>query len=119
MVVDLAEVYSPQVTAAPGTGFLPGPLDEDPPHSLRRGGEEVSSALPVDMSVTHAPKIRLVDQRRGLKCVPGSLLAHPLLRDLSQLVIDENEQSIRRVAVGRADGLDQSRDFTLRLLVNH
>src|SRR5262249_34589579 len=66
--------------SAPGLAALlvPGPIDEDPSHSLGRRREEVPPAVPVPgLFPSHRPKIGLVDQGGRLQCL-ARLLAGEL-----------------------------------------
>ena len=52
-----------------------GVLDQDPPHGLGRGGEEVAAALPaLDPFRVDQSQVRLVNQGRRLESLPGCLL---------------------------------------------
>ena len=44
----------------------PRMVNQNPPHELRRNGEEVGAVLPAHALVVHQPQVSFVDQGRGL-----------------------------------------------------
>jgi len=63
------------VAAATGLLLSPRALDENPPHGLGGGSEEVTAAVPLlRPRLVDEPDVRLVDQRRGLERLAGLLL---------------------------------------------
>ena len=70
-----------------------GGLDQDAPHRLGRGREEVGAAVPAWARLgPHEPEIGLVDQRRRLERLAGLLLPELPGRQLAQLVVDQREK---------------------------
>ena len=77
--LDVVERYpmpaSSILTGTPPTGMF----DQDPPHSLRHGGEEMGWAVPVlGLHRLHEAEIGLIDQGRGLEGLPRLLPGHEL-----------------------------------------
>jgi len=107
--------------ASPTLGCSPsaGMINQDAANHLGRHREEVGPAPPVDARLVDEPDVRLVDEGRGLERVPGPFLGHALLGDLAQLVIDQDQEPIRRGAIRRAGRLDQARDFVLGRVCGH
>jgi hypothetical protein len=54
--------------------------------------------------VKACPQVRLVDQGRGLECLPWLLLSEFLRRQLTQLIIDERQELLRGVRLALLDG---------------
>ncbi len=64
----------PQGNAPPfpsplGARLRPRVIDEDPPHDASCDAEEVTAPLPVDAFAVDQPKVRFVDESRGLQSV--------------------------------------------------
>ena len=86
-----------------------GAFDEDAPHGLGRGGEEVAAAVPVLGPVpTDQPQVGLVDQGRGLEGLAGLLLGQPRRGELAQLVVDERQQLGGGVRVAGRGGVENA-----------
>ena len=85
-------------------------LDQDPPHRLGRGGEEVPptgrrpSAIAIDQA-----QIGLVHQRRGLKRLARCFAGHHPRRQLTQLVVDQWQQLVSRPRLTPLDRFQDSR----------
>jgi len=71
--------------ACPGAGVL----DENPPHRVGGGGEEMTAAVPGEFGVGDQPGVGLMNQSGRLQRVSGPLFAHALLRDFPQLIVYE------------------------------
>src|SRR5262249_16452396 len=91
-----------RVPAALQSRLPPGALDEDSPHGLRRGREEVAAA--VELLVPDEPQVRLVDECRGLERLPRLLPRQAQRGELPQLVVDEWEERGRSLWVAGRDG---------------
>jgi hypothetical protein len=94
-------------TPAPvlGSPLATGPLHENPPHGLGRGGEEVAAAVPMlGLLRIHQPNVRLVDQGRGLERLAGLLLRHLLGSQFPQLVVDQRQKLFGGRGVAFFDG---------------
>ena len=73
--LDLRQVEAPAFATCLETGFVPGLVDQNPPHGLGSGGEEVPPALPFLGSVPiHKPDVGLMNQGRGLECLARLLV---------------------------------------------
>ena len=90
-----------------GRAFGSGVVDEDAPHGLGGGGKEVGPIAKGYLPVVADAEICLVNKGSGLKCVPGSLGAEPLLRDGAQGFVHEGQELVRACVValpGRGRG---------------
>jgi hypothetical protein len=58
-------------------------------HCTSGDGEEVRPALPVWIGLIGQAQISLVNQRRRLQCVVGTLPAHLMMSDASKFLIDQ------------------------------
>jgi len=61
--------------AAFGREMRPRVIDEDAPHQLGGDAEELRAILPVGLMLVDQAQVRLVDQRRRLQSMIGSLAA--------------------------------------------
>src|SRR5262249_22717741 len=84
----------------------PGPLDEDPPHGLGGGGEEVAAA--VEVLVTHQPQIGLMDQRGGVEGMAGGFRGQARGGELPQLVVDERQEVGSSLAVAGSGSVKEA-----------
>jgi hypothetical protein len=107
---DIGEI-DPHPPAAVFRAFLAaGGVDEDAPHGLRRGGEEVAAMVPPrDVPGAGESEVRLVHESRGLQGVPRLLLGHACGGEFAQLVVEEREQVGGRLAVTGRRGVQESR----------
>ena len=69
-------------------------LDQDLPHRVRRDGAEVRAVLPALRPILQQPQIRLVDERRRLQRLPGTLAAQIARRQAPQLLVDDRQQRV-------------------------
>src|SRR4051794_7275756 len=81
-------VTAPEAIAALAAGVL----DQDAPHGLGRGGEEVAAAVPAGVLVSDESEVGLVDQGGRLERLAGLLVGQLLDRKLPELVVDQREQ---------------------------
>ena len=88
-------------------------VDQNAPHGFRRGGEEVAAV--VEVLVADETQVRLVDQGGGVQGVPGILRGHPRGSELPQLVVDQRQQLLGRLAVALLDGREDAGDVVHRL----
>jgi hypothetical protein len=86
----LGKIEAKTITT-PAIAFLSSRLvNQDAPHGLSRGGEEVSPAIPVlGLLYADQPQVRLVDQGGWLKRLARRFLSHFLRGQLPQLLVDE------------------------------
>ena len=88
--IETIQVMPLQRAAVAKTLFATGALDEDAPHGLGCGGEEVSAAVSLlDLLRVHEAQVRLVDQGGGLQRLARFLLGQLRRRQLAQLVVDQ------------------------------
>jgi hypothetical protein len=78
---------------------VPRLVNEDSPHGLRRGGEEMTATLPMGGHFhTDYANVRFVNQGRGLQ--RGRLfLGHLMRRQFAQLFIDEWKKLVGRLRI--------------------
>ena len=75
---DPVEVDAAEPAAVSEPAPAAGLLDEDSPHRLGRGGEEVAAAVQGDARVGHdQTQVRLVNQGRGLESLSRRLGGEP------------------------------------------
>ena len=53
----------------------------------------------------HQTEVGLVDQRRGLQCVPRAFVTHVAPRQTPQFVVDQGSQLVQRRRVATAPSL--------------
>ena len=98
--------------AALSRSFSASSLNENAPHSLGRGGKEMTPAVPLLLLVhIHQPHIRFMHQCRCLQGLTGLLLRKFLSRQLAQLLIDEWQKLLGRVRVALLDGIQDLGDI--------
>jgi hypothetical protein len=102
--LDRGEVDPFAASASLGPGLAPRGLDQDAPHRLGRGGEEVPAAAPSWVLRPHEPEKGLVDQGGGLERLAGLLLSQFLRRQPAQLVVDQRQKLRSRVRLTLLDG---------------
>lgn len=93
------------------TPLLPFPLscilDEDPPHRLRRGAKEVSSALPCGLLISSQPDPSIVHEDGRLDRLSGLFLRHFPTGHRTQLVVHESEELCGGALVTVLDPLEK------------
>jgi hypothetical protein len=109
--VDLSATTAPLEATA-----LAGPLHQDPPHGLGGGAEEVCPPAPARRLGLEQPQVHLVDQGRGLQRCSWRLCGHPLVGELPQLLVDQREQPLGRVAVTLRRRVGEPRGQMIRWL---
>ena len=95
----------PNQSASVSSGLLPaGLIDQDAPHGLGGGGEEVAAVVPACcVGRPDEPQIRLVDEGGCVQSVAGGFFGHPGGRQFPQLFVDQRQQLFGGVgfAVGK------------------
>ena len=89
-------------------------VDEDPAHDLRGHAEEVRPILPVDLPLINQSQIHLVNERRRLQAVAGSLAPQLARGDPAELRVDERQQLIERAPVTATPISEESRHIARR-----
>src|SRR5262249_41952288 len=86
-------------------------FDENTPHRLGSGGEEMAAAVPVRLSgplltlrALNKSDVCLVNQGRRLKRLTWFLLCQFLRRQPAQLVVHQRQQLLRGVRIALLDG---------------
>ena len=90
---DGVNVDSLERAASLRAAFLPCAVNQNAPHRLGRGGEEVPPAVPfLGFVHIHKPDVGLMNQGRGLECLARLFLGQLGRRQLPQLVIDQGQE---------------------------
>jgi hypothetical protein len=86
-----------------------GVLDEDAAHGLGRRGKEVAPAIPV-LNATFADQaqIRLMDEGRGLECLPPRFVGQPVRRQPAPLLVDKRQELRRGLRVPGLDSIQHN-----------
>jgi hypothetical protein len=93
-----------ELPAVAQAALAAGLIDQDAPHGLGSGGEEVAAALPGPLRApADQPQVGLLHQRRGLERLAGLLLGELPGRELAQLVVDQGQELLGRLAVALLD----------------
>jgi hypothetical protein len=95
--------------------LLPGRVDKNPSHGLGRGGEEMAAALPVLVAAAHQAEVRLVNERRALQGLSGSLTRQHLGGQESQFLVDYRKQ-LARLRITPFNGVKDLGDIAHALL---
>ena len=102
------EIMSNQAAAVSGGLFPASLIDEDAPHGLGSGSEEMAAVLPARGGVRFdEPQIRLMHESCRVQGVAGGLVHHARGGELPQLVVDEREQVGRGLAVAGCGGVQK------------
>ncbi len=88
-----------------------GDVHQDAPHQLRGHGEEVRAVLPPHAARIDQAQIGLVDERRGLQRVAGTLSRHVAMREPVEFVVHQRHQPIQRLLVSLIPGQQQFSDL--------
>src|SRR5262245_29650008 len=98
--------------AALDASLASGVVDEDTPHGLSSGSEEVAAAVPVLRFLSfHQAQIGFMNKSRGLERLPRLLLRQLLRRQLAELVVDERQELLGGTGVALLDGGQNARDL--------
>jgi hypothetical protein len=71
-------------------------VHENMSHGEGRNGEEVTSIPPLGRRVIGKLEVRLVDERRGRERGVTTARSKPSVRDRSELVVGERDESVQR-----------------------
>src|SRR6266446_6890598 len=82
------QFYLKRAAAALLRSIAPGVTDQDLTHGASGDGEEVGAILPARIGLVGQTQISLVDQRRSLQCVVGTLSTHMTMSDAPEFFID-------------------------------
>ncbi len=85
--LDQSSVPSGRISTA-----CPGMLNQDSPHRLRSGHEEMSQAVPVQFLVADESNVRLVNKSCGLEGVADPFAGNPLLGNGAQTVVNQRQE---------------------------
>ena len=101
--------------AAPFFGMsATGVFDEESPHGLRRGREEMPAAIPAPCLLDiDKPEIRFVNKRSCLNRLPPLFASEPGGGQLAELVIDQRQQlfGCRRITRFDLEGIRVTSDI--------
>jgi hypothetical protein len=87
--------------------LLPRVFDENAPHGLCGGAEEVYATFPPHRFIPDQSKVCLMDQGGRLERVPRTLVRHVRACQSPQLVINQWQQLCGRLPVALSDGIEQ------------
>ena len=89
----LIEIDAPFAAAVPDPQLLPGLFNQDAPHGLCGGGEEMAAMIPrLIRGLADEPDIGLMNQSGGLERLARLLLGQFRRRQRAQLVVDQRQQ---------------------------
>ncbi len=103
----MAEVWNREGDVVEGDAFPipamlrpslpPGGIDQNAPHRLGGGGEEVSPTFPpLGLLDIHQPQVHLVDESGGLQGLPRRFVGQASGREFLQFVVHQRQESLRR-----------------------
>ena len=72
---------------------------------------KLRAIMPVDVLLTHQPQVSLIDERRGLQRVAGSLSTHVVVRQPVKLRLNQRQQLIQGRLIATAPIREQLRYF--------
>ena len=72
------------------------------------------AAFPLHLTRINQTQISFIDQRRRLHQVAGPLVAHEMMRQPAQFLVDERHQLIERRLISASPGEQQLRYFLWR-----
>ena len=98
---------SPRPTVACHAGA--GVVNEDSPHGLGGGGEEVAAAI--EQLISDEPQVGFVNQRGGVEGVAGGFGGHARGGELPELIVDERQQLSSGAAVAGLGGFEELGDL--------
>jgi hypothetical protein len=81
----------------------PRAVDQNPPHRLGRGAEEVRAALPVAVVTAEQAQVRLVHELGRIEAVAAAFVPQAPGGKPSELFVQEGQQPIRRPRVAPRD----------------
>jgi hypothetical protein len=84
-------------------------VDEQPPHGLDGGGEEMGTSG--EVGPAGEPEVDLMHEGSRLEGVAGRLGREVSRGELPQLVVDEREQFRRSLTVPRRSGIREARNI--------
>jgi hypothetical protein len=97
--------------AALGRHSCAGTVDEKIPHDLGRECQKMGAVRQVQAGSVNEVDVRLVNQAGRVERVLLWCVAQPLVRQLTQAVIDQGNELIAGALVSRAPSLQESRDL--------
>jgi hypothetical protein len=86
-------------------------VDKDSTHGAGRDREKMCAILPGHLLYIDEPQIRFVHQCRGLKGMARALVAHVVVGQAAQLVVEQRRQAVKRGDVPSAPCLQKTGDF--------
>src|SRR5215471_4167820 len=79
-----------------------GVIDENTPHHLGRNGKKMGSILPLHALVIHQTQVGFVHQGAGLERMARALALHIIVRQATELLINDGRQVVECVLVSIA-----------------
>ncbi len=108
------EIHALRAASTLGVPSGAGIIHQDAAHEPSADREEMSTVVPLDVLNVDEPEIGFVDQRGGLQSVAATLVHQAALRDLAQLRINQDKDSLQSVAISAAPGSQQPGNFRRR-----
>ena len=91
--------------------LLPRPLDQNAPHGLRGGHEEMVAAVPILLGRADEPQPGFMDQSGRLQGITSGLLRHVVGGESSKFLIDQRQQFLRGFAIALLDAFENLGDI--------
>jgi hypothetical protein len=88
-------------------------VDQNAPHRLGSDREEGIAIGSRELTLLHQPQVDLVDERGRGECMAGRFAVELSSCNLTQLVVDERYDSLRRFTIAGAPSCKPLRDLTL------
>lgn len=73
---------------------IPGVVDQDAPHHDGGQTDELRPVTPVNLTLIEQTHVGLVNERRGLKGVPGALPSQVAGREPAKLPVDQRQHRL-------------------------
>ena len=87
--------------------FAASAVDQNPPHRLCGGREELSAVLEARLGATHEPQLDFMHEGSGLQCLSRRFARHAKRRQTAQFSVYEHQQFFGGRRVALLDGRQQ------------
>ncbi len=105
------QVHALPIAAPAQLVLAPRPVNEDPPHGLGGGGNEMRAIGEPGRFVPNQPEPGLVDERCRLQRLAGRFGSHFVRRQLPQLLIHQRQQFLGGLGVALRNRVQDARDL--------
>ena len=103
------------VTTALQTRAGPRMIDQDASHRLRGDRQERVAIRGGQLALLEESKVDLVDKCRRRECMAGRFAAKLSSGNLTQLIVNERDDSLRRLTIARAPSHKPLRDLAIAM----